>query len=283
MPKETQSAFFLRMVREFPGVFRADDNVLFCIICDCKAPATKKSSVKDHIETGKHKAAAALKSKSDKNQTLLTTFQNHRPEVNPFHMDLCRTFLEANVPLYKIAHPSIANLFEKYMNRPIPSDETLRKKYVPLLYDKCIADMRAKVADKCIWVTLDETQDSEQRLVANFVFGLMEEVEADSPERGKCYLLNVGLLEAANASGISAFFVDSLSLLYPEGKLFQIKLGASCSFGHIFFLYRNKVRQSAIGCNRCRCIHAQFNAIDAGIIPENVARDLFRAWTAPAS
>lgn len=217
MPKETQREFNMRMLLEFPKIFRADNNVLFCTICDCKAPATKLSSVKNHLDTGKHKKAAAIKTKCSTSQTLVSSFQRPQPEINEFHMNLCKAFLEANIPLHKFSNPSIVNLFEKYMNRPVPSENTLRNKYVPILYEQSIADMRAKAANKCIWVALDETTDSEQRFIANFVFGLMESVEEDSTERGKCYLLNMGILKSANANCVSAFFVDSLSMLYPEG------------------------------------------------------------------
>lgn len=134
-------------------------------------------------------------------------------------MDICIAFVEANIPLYKCGHPSVRNLFEKYIKQPIPSERLLRAKYVPLLYDQCIDQMRAKAADKHIWVTLDETTDSEQRIVANFIFGLMEGVGENCEERGKCYLLNIGLLDKANANCVSTFFVDSMSLLYPQGIL----------------------------------------------------------------
>lgn len=118
----------------------------------------------------------------------------------------------------KYSSSHVVEFFEK-MNRAIPSENSLRNKYVPILYDRSIADMRAKAANKSIWVSLDETTDSEQRFVANFIFGLMEAVDEESQERGKCYLLNVAILENANAACVSAFFVDSLSLLYPEGKI----------------------------------------------------------------
>lgn len=219
MPKETHREFISRMVREYPKIFRADNNVLYCIVCDCKAPAIKLSSVKDHLDSKKHIKATGIRSKSTKNQTLVTSFQTSQAEVNAFHMDLCKSFLEANIPRHKISHASVVELFEKYMNRPIPSENTLRNKYVPILYDRSIADMRAKAANKCIWVSLDETTDSEKRFVANFIFGLMEGVDEKSQERGKCYLLNVATLESANAACVSAFFVDSLLLLYPEGKI----------------------------------------------------------------
>lgn len=64
MPKETHREFITRMLKLYPKIFRSDNNVLFCILCDCKAPATKLSSVKMHLTSIKHKKAMQIKSKS---------------------------------------------------------------------------------------------------------------------------------------------------------------------------------------------------------------------------
>lgn len=107
--KETDRAFNERMVREFPGNFRIDDTVLFCIKCNCPVPSKRLSSVKAHLETKKHTDAEELREKNQgraQTQTLLTEHQKPQT-INPFNMDLCRTFLEANIPLKKITHPSV--------------------------------------------------------------------------------------------------------------------------------------------------------------------------------
>lgn len=164
-----------------------------------------------------------MKNAAATSQTLVTYFQTAQPIVNVFHKDLCKTFMEANVPLHKISNPSVVNFLEKYTERTIPNEGTLRKKCVSILYDQTMADLRAKAANKCIWVSVDETTDSEQRLIGNFMFGLMEGIEDGSGERGKCYLLNVAILNSTDASSISAFFMDSLLLLWPEGKAIHAK------------------------------------------------------------
>lgn len=223
--KETDRAFNERMVREFPGNFRIDDTVLFCIKCNCPVPSKKLSSVKAHLETKKHTDAEELREKNQgraQTQTLLTEHQKPQT-INPFNMDLCRTFLEANIPLKKITHPSVIEFIQKYTNNTLPSETTLRQKYVPILYNKCIEDLRAKVGNKYIWVSIDETTDCENRLVANFIFGLMEGVDDNSPEKGKCYLLNMAVVKAANASEMAAFFNDSLLILWPDGKVLIVK------------------------------------------------------------
>lgn len=88
-------------------------------------------------------------------------------------MDLCKTFLEANIPLYKVNHQSVVKFIEKYTSNSAPNQNTLRQTYVPHLYKKMIENLRVKAAEKYIWVSLDETTDVEQRMVANFVFGIL--------------------------------------------------------------------------------------------------------------
>ena len=85
-----------------------------------------------------------------------------------------------------------------------------------MLYDDCMAKLRAKAKDKYIWVSLDETQDVEKRHVANFIFGILD----NEQEVGKCYVLNVVELSVVNASAIAKFFTDSLLLLWPNGNFF---------------------------------------------------------------
>lgn len=219
--KETDRQFVARMVIEFPGNFRADNSVLFCIICNVNVSGKRKSIVKKHLEAAKHiEAAERRKKKEVPVQSLITGYGASQPILNSFNMDLCETFVEANIPINKVKHPSVVRFLEKYTDHTVPSDTLLRQKYVPTLYDKCIEELRSKVGNKHIWVSIDETTDCEDRLVANFVFGLMEDVGEDSPERGKCYLLNMAEVNAANASEMAAFFNNSLLLLWPNGILY---------------------------------------------------------------
>lgn len=215
MPKEKEkiSSFLTRVANQYPGVLRTDNSVLLCKYCNCVINGTRLFSVKQHFNTEKHKIATKKRENNDKSQSFLKDYSS--ATLNTYHMDICTAFLEANIPIKKISHPSVINFLEKYINRDAPSETTLRSKYVPLLYEQCLQVMRSKAMNKCIWVSLDETTDSEQRLVANFIFGILDDNEE---ERGKCYLLNVAELDAANASNMAAFFNNSLHLLWPEGN-----------------------------------------------------------------
>lgn len=203
------------MIQANPGVFRKDNSILFCNFCEKVVEAKKISQVTQHIGGKTHEKAAKWKNanpSSKKTQSLIT--DKTGPRLSEFNADLCRTFLEANIPLYRVNHPSIIEFIKKYTNRDAPDESTLRRNYLPNLYDEAIEKLRAKAAGKHIWVSLDETTDVEQRMVANFVFGILD----DESERGKSYLLNTAQLEKTNANTVATFFTDSLLLLWPKGK-----------------------------------------------------------------
>lgn len=202
--KETRREFLSRIVANFPGTFRTDNKILFCNYCECSLPgATKISHVKQHITTDRQnkKVEERNQNGSSARQTLLPVAQQNRTaqKIDEFSMDLCKTFIEANIPLKKVSHPSIVKFIESYAGKTMPSESNLRQKYVPMLYDECMQNLRAKVNQNYIWVCLDETTDIEQRLVCNFMFGILDSDE-NSIERGKCYLLNMEIVESTNAS-----------------------------------------------------------------------------------
>lgn len=78
--------------------------------------------------------------------------------------------------------------------------------------------LRRKVNGQKLWVFLDETTDVEQRIVFNFVFGILGVVD----ERDKVYLLNIAESHAANSSTTAVFFNNSLALLYPNVLYFTL-------------------------------------------------------------
>lgn len=208
--KEPISAFYRRMVKEYPGVFKTDNTVLFCLLCESDINARQLFQVKQHLSTGKHLAQVAKKDQranTSQNQALITEF--NQVKVKPFELDLAKCFLNANIPLFKIRNEHVVNFLEKYTSKPIPSESLLRSKYVPLIYDECIQKMKKIAEGKYLWVSLDETTDCEQRYVVNFIFGVLN----DEIERGKSYLFSVDIVEVVNSETIAAFFDESITQL----------------------------------------------------------------------
>lgn len=155
----------------------------------------------------KHKAA--LRKDSGPKQLLLAECSR---DLNSYNLDLCKMLLAANIPLYKINNPAVKTFLQKYTKTPVPSETTLRTKYMPSIYESVINTLQRKAANNNIWISMDETTDSEQRLIANFVFGILDE-----EEKGKSYLLNMEHIPKANASTMAAFFTNSLQILWPDG------------------------------------------------------------------
>lgn len=62
---------------------------------------------------------------------------------------------------------------EKYTKFAAPTEFRLRSKCLPALHDECIEKMNEIAKKNFIFVTIDETTDVEQRLIANFVFGVL--------------------------------------------------------------------------------------------------------------
>lgn len=69
--------------------------------------------------------------------------------------------------------------------------------------------MKSIAADKYLRISLDETTDSEDRFVVNFVFGILNEEK----ERGKSYLFTLDVLDRVNNESIAAFFDRSINEL----------------------------------------------------------------------
>ncbi|KAM7361689.1 uncharacterized protein ACRADG_012636 [Cochliomyia hominivorax] len=233
--KETIQRFNARMLQKYPHILDIESSILFCKLCRCNINGIKIFNVHQHFRTLKHQTA--LENGPLNMSSSTTTYEMGdyltSPSTTPgaafnpppsstqmvldgFSLDLCTTFLEANIPLEKIDQPAIQIFLQKYTHQNIPNENHLRSDYVPALYEKYIRKLQHKAANKQIWISISETTDSEQHLILNFVFGLM-----DQEEKGKCYLLNMSRLERATASAFAAFINNSLQLLWPVAILYE--------------------------------------------------------------
>jgi len=98
------------------------------------------------------------------------------------------------------------------VDKDIPFVSTLRKTYVEDCYQETMDEIRNEVKNKKIWVSIDETTDSEGRYVANVIIGTLP---VNGP--GKHFLLASEVLEKANHTTISKLFDKALFSLWPKG------------------------------------------------------------------
>lgn len=129
-----------------------------------------------------------------------------------FYYDLCHALISANIPLQKLQNDAFKHFLEKYTNRIIPDESTLRKGYVHECYEVTIQKIRTYVENKNIWVSIDESTDAEGRYVANVVIGTLE-----SNHPGKQFLIHTDVLEKVNHTTISKLFDRALHIIWPNG------------------------------------------------------------------
>lgn len=215
MPKttrETIQRFNSRMVHMFPNVLDIESSILFCKVCHCNINGNKVFSVQQHFRTLKHKSALEHPMEGFSNSAIAAPATALKPpQLDYFSTNLCTTLLEANLPLKIVDNPAFKMFLGKHTQENIPNEAALRVEYMPILYEKYIQKLQHKVTNKPIWISITESLDSDQRLIAKFSFGLVEE-----KQKGTTNLLNVGLLERASASSLAAFFNDSLQILWPK-------------------------------------------------------------------
>ncbi|KAJ4443015.1 hypothetical protein ANN_04665 [Periplaneta americana] len=181
-------------------------------IKQCAVSSTQKFLVQQHITTSKHQANKQLNSKQ--RQLFLTqpTTSNVRSE---FNIDLCRSLISADIPLYKLKNKVFREFLEKYTQHTIPDESTLRKTYAPSIYDETIQKIRDEIKDSSIWVSIDETPDKEGRLVGNVVIGLLSEQYSER------ILLHCDVLEKCNNKTIVKLFNEAMGILWPKGIMYD--------------------------------------------------------------
>lgn len=212
MPKvaKTIDAKIQQFLNEFgTDVFSRNANSLHCKICNKNISVKKKYSVTRHLGSVQHKKNI---SSSDDAASISLELQNE----SSFSSDLCKAFIDAGIPLFKIQNNSLRSFLEKYTNQNVPCESTLRKYYVDRHYNAKINEMRNALCDKKIWVSVDETVDPTGRQIANVIFGSMNDGDAN-----KTYLVTCEALSATNSSTIMQLVNSALSILWPEGIKYE--------------------------------------------------------------
>lgn len=106
----------LKYLREFPNeTFRGDGEMLYCSCCDKAVSTTQRFQVTQHIGTGSHKSNK--EKKSNLKQSFITPSTSCGDSKSTFYTDLCRAFVQADIPLSKINNPSLKFFLEKYIEK----------------------------------------------------------------------------------------------------------------------------------------------------------------------
>ncbi|KAJ4432036.1 hypothetical protein ANN_20650 [Periplaneta americana] len=106
---------------------------------------------------------------------------------------------------------------EKSTGRQIHKEATLRKKYVQHAYEKCLREVKCKLQNEKIRISIDESVDSVGRHVANVVVAALSAECCCRP-----YLLMSEVLERVNYSTICELFDSAMELLWPSCVQFKM-------------------------------------------------------------
>ncbi|KAJ4450081.1 hypothetical protein ANN_01488 [Periplaneta americana] len=90
-----------------------------------------------------------------------------------FFRDVCEMMVGANIPFHKVENVFFKNFIEKYTEKQLPSESTLRKNYLPDCYADVLNQIMKAVGNNKISVSVDETTDETRRFVAHVVVGTL--------------------------------------------------------------------------------------------------------------
>ncbi len=189
--------------------FEVHGSSIMCKVCSLCFVSTRRDVLMRHCRSKRHKESL-LRTTNLEDDPVAVRFSES--ESRSFNADLCRALLEADIPLFKLKHPSFVRFIEKYTKKKCPDESTVRKNYTGPIYQKTLQAMRDEIGESKIWVQIDETTDTVGRAVANVIVGTL-----DPNKTYKSFLLTSEVLPKANSAIISELFKSARSLLWPSG------------------------------------------------------------------
>ncbi|PSN30719.1 hypothetical protein C0J52_22188 [Blattella germanica] len=165
MPKQklSTSSYLRQYVTEFgEEVFSNDGRVLFCKVCEIKVAADKQFTVQQHIGREKYLKGFKILNKRKVSQLLLKqTASTSNSKSSLFFKESCEVFVSANNPLGKLNNSKLRNFLECHTGHTIPDESTMHKNYLIKCYEDTLNHIHQYVNGKKIYVSIDETTNSE--------------------------------------------------------------------------------------------------------------------------
>jgi len=197
--------------------FRIEEEKLICNPCEETIAYDLKHGsdrLNKHLNSAKHKRNTERNAGKPR-QTLLASSliaaEEKTKDINMFFYKIVKAFLESDIPLYKLNHPSLKSFLEEYMKRSLPEASTARKNYVQRIHEEIVLQIMSRISLNSVFFILDETTDECKRYVLNVLIGSL------NGEYSKPMLLTTKFLEQTNHSAVPQASNDSVNLLWPEG------------------------------------------------------------------
>nr|CAD7431757.1 unnamed protein product [Timema monikensis] len=123
-------------------------------------------------------------------------------------MDTTKTFMEANIPIEKLDHPSIRCWMDKYVKGggDLPRAETIRSVWIPEVNQSQEDNIKDNVKNQQVAILCDETTDRKGQCV--FVI-LLKTLRADSKQ--SLFVGAVKVLQNASATECLRALVDTIT------------------------------------------------------------------------
>jgi hypothetical protein len=119
--------------------------------------------------------------------------------------------ISANIPLNKVSNKQFINFMEKYTNRSVPTESTLRKNYLSCCYEDAVRAVRNIVGDDKIRISIDQSTDVDSRCVASVIVGTFF---ADRP--GNIFMLHSEVLDKVSHTTIAILFDSAMKTLWKD-------------------------------------------------------------------
>ena len=150
---------------------------VYCVECEKNVNVRhrhEKQSLNDHIASKNHITKSNRPGQQLVQQRVDSMVKRlEKDGLDNFNIRVTMAFIEANIPLSKLNHPSIKNLFEVTCRQKLYSRQYLQSKYLPALFDEAISDIRKSVGSNYVYFVVDETPDILQRKVVNVLVGIL--------------------------------------------------------------------------------------------------------------
>ncbi|CAH2012208.1 unnamed protein product [Acanthoscelides obtectus] len=115
-----------------------DGTVVYCNSCSKQVSSNQKFQIDQHLATAVHKEMEK-RFNGKMQQTFVSTAlcgssQQNQDSKNEFYFDLCNSMVQSNIPWNNLEQPAFRKFLEKYCNRHIPNESTLRNNYLKKFY-----------------------------------------------------------------------------------------------------------------------------------------------------
>lgn len=165
-----------------------------------------------------HENQLKLKKNKPIQQQITDSFETSNSQ-NQFHIDLCQALVGANIPFFKLQSLPFRSFLQKYTNKSIPDESTLRKKYLQVCFDSTIVKIRQKIGEHYIYIMVDETTDARGLYICNLLVGILHQEIDPTP-----FLIACKVLPKTNYDTVSRFINDNLMNFFLQNSEYQYKV-----------------------------------------------------------